>query len=771
MTTQFRTFALLGFAALIAAACTDDVTSTDTSGETDTASLAGNAVVDPCSIDFGTLQKGEIASAPFAVKNTGLGALEILSVTVGAPFSTTAQPVQVGSSQNYQTTVRFEPGDTDFGLFTSELIVETDDPDEPSIVCSVSGSVTDDADLDGFVTVEAGGDDCNDNDADINPGATEIWYDDIDQDCAGDSDFDQDGDGYDTQFSWEDPSSPNPKTGLPGGDCQDVDPTINPSIEEVWYDGKDANCDGQNDFDRDGDGYRTAEFGYDDCDDDDPLANPEAIEAFNGSDDDCNGRVDDKASPERADRIAYGDDDEWAVGRGLGVADVDGSGVPDVLVGCHYYEYSKSGATTGDGPGGVAIFWDNGLEDQDYICGGDEDVFIEGEGTMEFGFELITADFTGDGQQDFATTARGDSNFAGKVMMFDGAKLSSTTTVNDYEFSVSGLTDYQLGSGLGTGDIDGDGSDDLVMFGTDRDELRTYMGLHYGGGDVLGDYDWTDLDASFYETCGTAPIYSWYLRTCGPQVTSLVGDGGGADQFAANGHGHADFDGDGYDDVLFGDGWSDSGGPANGGSAWILFGRRAKHTSSNAIYKDTLTVVASGGASGDLFGGSVAVMPDIDADGDDEMLIHDDGRSRLYLVEGGTDVRFGYDDIEEAAIATFTGVSQFSSAVDAGDWDGDGVGDIALGFGDDSGGGKGGSLYMIASNEWAGEVAFEANSYGSIIGDTWNVSFGLGAPLLTGDLDGNGTSDLIVGDYRYDNEDLTDVGPEGAVFVFYNTNE
>ncbi len=32
--------------------------------------------------------------------------------------------------------------------------------------------------------------------SDIYPGAAETWYDAIDQDCAADDDFDQDGDGY-----------------------------------------------------------------------------------------------------------------------------------------------------------------------------------------------------------------------------------------------------------------------------------------------------------------------------------------------------------------------------------------------------------------------------------------------------------------------------------------------------------------------------------------------------------------------------------------------
>ena len=38
--------------------------------------------------------------------------------------------------------------------------------------------------------------DCNDLDQNINIGAIEIWYDGVDQDCRGDDDYDQDGDRY-----------------------------------------------------------------------------------------------------------------------------------------------------------------------------------------------------------------------------------------------------------------------------------------------------------------------------------------------------------------------------------------------------------------------------------------------------------------------------------------------------------------------------------------------------------------------------------------------
>jgi hypothetical protein len=100
----------------------------------------------------------------------------------------------------------------------------------------------------------ANSDDCNDSDNATYPGAAEVWYDDIDQDCLGGNDFDQDGDGFDVDV-----------------DCDDTRDDVNPSATDTWYDGVDSDCDGASDFDADGDGIDAEEHGGTDCDDADPL--------------------------------------------------------------------------------------------------------------------------------------------------------------------------------------------------------------------------------------------------------------------------------------------------------------------------------------------------------------------------------------------------------------------------------------------------------------------------------------------------------------------
>ncbi len=117
-----------------------------------------------------------------------------------------------------------------------------------------------DADGDGFDG--NGGEDCNDSNAEINPAAAETWYDNIDQDCAQDSDFDADQDG---------------ENRIPEGtDCDDTDGGINTAATETWYDGVDADCDGADDYDADADGSAVPE----DCDDADPAIFPGAEDTW-----------------------------------------------------------------------------------------------------------------------------------------------------------------------------------------------------------------------------------------------------------------------------------------------------------------------------------------------------------------------------------------------------------------------------------------------------------------------------------------------------------
>ncbi len=132
-----------------------------------------------------------------------------------------------------------------------------------------------DADGDGVSASACGGEDCDDADAAVYAGAPEIWYDGVDGDCAGNDDFDADGDG-------------SQALDYGGDDCDDLDAARYPGASDAWYDGVDSDCAGNDDYDADGDGHGNAGFGGDDCNDASAAVFPGARETFyDGVDSNC----------------------------------------------------------------------------------------------------------------------------------------------------------------------------------------------------------------------------------------------------------------------------------------------------------------------------------------------------------------------------------------------------------------------------------------------------------------------------------------------------
>lgn len=163
------------------------------------------------------------------------------------------------------------------------------------------------------------GDDCDDNNASVYPGAPEIC-DGKDNNCNGQIDEamlkyyrDNDKDGFGNALKFIESCIPPAGYVLDKSDCNDNDKNIYPGAPEIC-DGKDNDCDGLIDEDagkifyrdKDGDGWGdpsvtitacTAPRGYvsksGDCRDNNVLVHPGMKEICgNGIDDNCNGKID-----------------------------------------------------------------------------------------------------------------------------------------------------------------------------------------------------------------------------------------------------------------------------------------------------------------------------------------------------------------------------------------------------------------------------------------------------------------------------------------------
>lgn len=162
-----------------------------------------------------------------------------------------------------------------------------------------------DNDGDGHINEEYGGEDCDDDEEDVYPGATETCNE-RDDDCdnivdEGTSCYDDDGDGF-TEID---------------GDCDDESVYTYPGATEI-EDNEDNDCDGiadegTNNYDDDGDSY--SENGGD-CNDSDAAVNPGATESCDGIDNDCDSSVDEEGASGCSNLYYDGDGDGFGTTSG-----------------------------------------------------------------------------------------------------------------------------------------------------------------------------------------------------------------------------------------------------------------------------------------------------------------------------------------------------------------------------------------------------------------------------------------------------------------------
>jgi hypothetical protein len=452
--------------------------------------------------------------------------------------------------------------------------------------------------------------------------------------------------------------------------------------------------------------------------------------------------------------------------------DVNGDGFSDVIVGAKNY----SNGEIYEGRAFVYLGSATGLATAPaWVAEGDQT-------GAEFGISVATAgDVNGDGFSDVIVGVDGYSNgqlYEGRAYVYQGSASGPAAAPS---WTAEGGHDYDIfGFSVATaGDVNGDGYSDVVIsapqytngqteegrafvylgsaaglaptsaWSTESDQTGAWFGFSVAtAGDVNSD---GYADVMVGSLAGRVFVYQGSatgLVTAPSWVTQ------GEDHFGYSVATAGDVNGDGFSDVMVG------AETYSNGQLWA--GRAFVYEGSPLGLAAAPAWTAEGDYNYEFFGLSVATAGDVNGDGYSDVIVGAYGYTNGQSFEGGAFVYLGSATGLGATPAWIGESDQFNaesgvSVATAGDVNGDGFSDVIVGAVNYDNGQTDEGRAFVYHGSGAG-LATTATWTG--VGHDYTI-FGYSV-AAAGDVNGDGYTDVIIGDSDYSNGDYL----EGAAFVY-----